>query len=136
MNITDLLISHEGLELKPYRCTAGKLTIGIGRNLDDCGISEDEARQLLANDIRACRADLARTYPWYVALDEVRQAACVDLRFNLGSARLAGFSKFLAAMHRGDYARAGAELVDSRWYGQVGVRGARVVKMIQLGEWP
>jgi hypothetical protein len=27
------LIRHEGLRLKPYRCTAGKLTIGIGRNL-------------------------------------------------------------------------------------------------------
>ncbi len=33
------LVRHEGLKLKPYRCTAGKLTIGIGRNLDNCGIS-------------------------------------------------------------------------------------------------
>ena len=28
------LVRHEGLRLKPYRCTAGKLTIGYGRNLD------------------------------------------------------------------------------------------------------
>ncbi|NBW16869.1 MAG: lysozyme, partial [Caulobacteraceae bacterium] len=30
---------HEGERLKPYRCTAGKLTIGVGRNLDDRGIT-------------------------------------------------------------------------------------------------
>ena len=44
------LLRHEGLRLKPYRCTAGKLTIGIGRNLDDCGISQKEAYALLDND--------------------------------------------------------------------------------------
>lgn len=27
------LVRHEGLRLKPYRYTVGKLTIGIGRNL-------------------------------------------------------------------------------------------------------
>ena len=48
------LVRHEGLRLKPYRCTAGKLTIGIGRNLDDCGISQTEAYLLLENDIRNC----------------------------------------------------------------------------------
>ena len=37
------LIEHEGLEQKVYRCTAGKLTIGVGRNLEDKGITEEEA---------------------------------------------------------------------------------------------
>lgn len=27
----DRLIFHEGLKLKPYKCTAGKWTIGVGR---------------------------------------------------------------------------------------------------------
>lgn len=31
--IKEQLVRHEGLRLRPYRCTAGKLTIGIGRNL-------------------------------------------------------------------------------------------------------
>ncbi len=47
------LIRHKGLKLKPYRCTAGKLTIGVGRNLDDCGISQTEAYVLLENDIQS-----------------------------------------------------------------------------------
>lgn len=44
--------AHEGLRLKPYRCTAGKLSIGYGRNLEDRGISEEEARQMLERDLR------------------------------------------------------------------------------------
>ena len=37
--LTSALRRDEGCVLNPYRCTAGKLTIGIGRNLDDVGIS-------------------------------------------------------------------------------------------------
>lgn len=51
MNLTALkeeLIRDEGLRLKPYRDTVGKLTIGVGRNLDDVGITKDEAMHLLA----------------------------------------------------------------------------------------
>ena len=48
------LIMHEGLKLTPYRCTADKLTIGVGRNLDDVGITQDEAEYLLDNDILHC----------------------------------------------------------------------------------
>jgi len=37
--LVDQIIEHEGLKLKPYHCPAGKLTIGVGRNLEDKGIS-------------------------------------------------------------------------------------------------
>ena len=37
---------------KPYKDTVGKLTIGVGRNLDDVGIGEEEAEVLLRNDIK------------------------------------------------------------------------------------
>ncbi|MFH1737735.1 MAG: hypothetical protein ABIH23_01920, partial [bacterium] len=58
--IEALLILHEGERLKPYRCPSekigfegrpGKLTIGVGRNIDDLGITRQESRYLLANDI-------------------------------------------------------------------------------------
>ena len=48
-SLENQLIDHEGLELKPYQCTADKLTIGVGRNIEDRGITEDEARYLLKN---------------------------------------------------------------------------------------
>ena len=64
------LVRHEGLRLKPYRCTAGKLTIGVGRNLEDKGISQQEAYELLENDIRECEVQLLTEIPdIYLSLD-------------------------------------------------------------------
>jgi len=40
----------EGIRLFPYQCSADKLTIGYGRNLEDNGISEHEAEQMLLTD--------------------------------------------------------------------------------------
>src|SRR5713101_3726055 len=82
-----LLVKHEGLSLKPYRCPAGKLTIGVGRNLDDRGISEDEAAMLLDNDIRFVWKELSRVLPGFTLLDETRQNVLMDMCFNLGTAR-------------------------------------------------
>ena len=50
--IIEMLKRHEGLKVFPYHCSQNKLTIGIGRNLDDKGISKDEAYYLLYNDIK------------------------------------------------------------------------------------
>lgn len=136
MSVVELIKDHEGLMLRPYHCSAGKVTIGYGRNIEDRGISLNEAEYLLANDIRDCRESLTRDYSWFPGLDHVRQAALVDLVYNLGSTRLAGFQKFLAAMRRTDYERAAADLEDSKWFGQVGRRGPRIRDMIKSGEWP
>jgi lysozyme len=142
VKVRDLIISHEDRRTVPYRDSKGIITWGIGRNVEQVPFSTDElvlVEQLIdlmyANDERACMADLL-SFSWFSGLDDVRKAACMDLRFNLGPNKLRGFVKFLAAMARGDYARAGAELVDSDWYTQVGRRGPRIVRMIQLGVWP
>lgn len=122
--------------LKPYHCSAGKLTIGYGRNLEARGIDLNEAEYLLANDIRECRQALTLNYSWFAGLDEVRQAAVVDLTFNLGMRKLSTFIRFIGAMGRGDWPEAANELRQSLWYGQVGRRAPRIVGMIETGEWP
>ena len=58
-----LLIYHEGLRLGVYRCPAGKLTIGVGRNLEDRGITEEEAYYLLRNDIADVAAAVGVRWP-------------------------------------------------------------------------
>ena len=67
------LIKHEGLRLKPYRDSVGILSIGVGRNLDDVGISEDEAMVLLGNDIIGVFDDLDRECQWWRQMSETRQ---------------------------------------------------------------
>ena len=105
--IKSQLVRHEVLRLKPYRCTAGKLTIGVGRNLDDCGISQKEAYVLLDNDIRNCEQQLLDEIPLiYNALDEVRQSVLLNMCFNLGLKGLLGFNNALAFVAAGDWERA------------------------------
>jgi lysozyme len=128
-----LITGHEGLRLKPYKCTAGKWTIGVGRNLDDVGISEAEADVLLENDIDRVLSELERLDFWR-GLDSVRQVVLVDMCFNLGWPRLSGFSKMLAAIRNKDYSSAAVEMLDSRWAAQVGKRAVTLSKMMKTGE--
>jgi len=132
-DLRSMLVLHEGLRLKPYRCTAGKLTIGVGRNLDDNGITQAEAFALLENDILAVEADLDRTWPWWREMSEARQQVLADMCFNLGVTRLGGFVNTLAAMKRGDYEAAADGMMKSLWASQVGRRAQRLAKMMREG---
>ena len=116
------LAKHEGLRLKPYRDSVGKLTIGIGRNLDDVGISAAEAMALCLNDIDGASAELDGQVPWWRSMNDARQEVLCEMRFNMGWARLAGFRKFLAAAAAGDFEAAAHEMLSSQWATQVGKR--------------
>lgn len=116
----------EGLRLKPYKDTVGKLTIGIGRNLDDVGISEEEARHLLGNDIEWVVEELDRAMPWWRTMPEPAQRALCNMCFNLGMPTLRQFSNMLAALQAGDYRKAADEALDSRWARQVKGRADRI----------
>lgn len=135
-DIQSLLYLHEGERLKPYHCTAGKLTIGVGRNLDDVGITHEESMYLLSNDIRRVELEIVRAFTWTTDLDAVRCTVLVDMCFNLGLQRLKGFKKFLAAMQAHNWKVAAAEMMDSRWAHQVGRRATRLRDMVLTGQWP
>jgi lysozyme len=121
----------EGEKAKPYRDTVGKITIGVGRNLTDVGLSPDEIALLLENDIARAFA-LASSFPWFAGLDDVRKRVVVNLCFNLGG-KFRGFHHTTAAMACGDYAAAARHLQNSKWYRQVGQRGPRLVGMLRDG---
>lgn len=108
-----LLERHEGLRLKPYVDTAGKQTIGIGRNLTDVGISEDEALTMLANDLGEVLSDL-ETFDWWRGLSDRRQAAIADLRFNVGPGGFRLFRKLIHALAVGDWISAAQEIRHSQ----------------------
>jgi lysozyme len=132
-SIEEQLILHEGMRLRPYRCTAGKLTIGVGRNLEDKGISHHEAMMLLRNDIAEVTSQLEQ-FDWFRALGPVRRKVLVDMAFNLGLDGLMGFRRMIEALKRADYEAAADEMVNSRWYRQVGERGRRLERMMRTGK--
>ena len=123
----------EGVRLKAYQDTVGIWTIGIGRNLQDIGVSMDEAEYMLANDIDVAVGELQRTFDWFEGLSDTRQRVCINMCFNLGLTRLLGFKKFLAAMAIGDWETAGIEMLDSKWSRQVGVRSTRLKDLLLEG---
>jgi lysozyme len=127
-----ILRQHEGLRLFPYRCTAGKLTIGYGRNLEDVGISDDEAQLMLSADIKSAYSDVS-VYSWWPDLSDRRKAVLIDMRFNLGGAGFRGFRHMLGAISAGDYDAAANEMLDSLWATQVGQRATTLAEMMRDG---
>ena len=134
MDLTEVrkrLIEHEGIKLKPYRCTAQKLTIGVGRNLDDRGISQATATQMLEEDIEIVLDELKRALPFWEKLKWNYKEALVDLAFNMGVPRLMMFKRMLAAIEADEPEKASEELLDSRYASQVGVRASNIAALLR-----
>ena len=140
MTLLDQLRRDEGLRLTPYRDSVGALTIGYGRNLDAKGISRGEAEVMLEHDAAGAAAEVDGALPWSGSLDDARRAVLVNMAFNMGlgvhgQSGLLGFTRTLAAVEAGDYDRAAAEMMDSKWARQVGPRAHRLARQMQTGEW-
>jgi lysozyme len=132
------LIRHEGCVLHAYPDSLGFLTIGIGRLIDarkGGGISHEEADDLLSHDIDSRTRALVGRFPWYHALDPVRQAVLCNMCFNLGIDGLAGFVQMLSAVERGDFLKASAAMMQSKWATQVGARAIELSTQMQTGRW-
>jgi len=127
------LVEHEGLELFPYEDTLGIVTIGVGRNLEERGISEDEAFYLLSNDIEVIWDELIKQHPIVEDLDDQRQMVLLDMAFNMGVPRLGKFKKMWAAIEDGDMNEASKQALDSRWADQVGRRAESLAERLISG---
>lgn len=123
----------EGVRLKPYRDTVGKLTIGIGRNLDDRGISNDEAEFLLAEDVKLVLTEIRTVFPWVLNETQNRQRAFANLLFNLGTTRLSKFKNTLAHWASGQHQKAADGIRASLYAKQVGARAERVAQLVEKG---
>ena len=149
------LIKSEGLVLNVYKDTLGIDTIGIGRNLEDRGISQQElddldiptinhiyeygiteadAIYLATNDVQIVEEELVRAHPCVDRLDSVRQLILMDMAFNMGVPRLCKFKKMWNAIHEEDYPTAAKEMLDSRWSKQVKSRSTKLANAMHNGE--
>jgi len=151
----ETLVEHEGYRKHVYQDTLGIDTIGVGRNLEDRGISKeeldhldipnieavyehgleyDDAIYLACNDIEIVEEELLRHHPCVADLSATRQMVCMDMAFNMGVPRLLKFKKMWAAIHAGDFDTASKEMLDSRWAVQVGKRAQKAALLMRIGE--
>ncbi len=122
---------REGYDNMPYIDTTGRLTIGYGRNLQDHGISRDEAELMLENDLTRAIKDL-EDFPWYQESPESTKRALVNMSYNLGITKLLAFKNMIEALKVHDYNKAAREALDSKWAHQVGDRAKDVALMMRL----
>ena len=133
--LVEQLKKHEGFRRKPYTDTIGKLTLGIGRNLEDKGITEQEALFMLNNDVDYFYDHLNKKLVWFKQLDNARQNVLVNMAFNLGVAGLLTFKDTLNAVRMGLYLVAAEEMLNSKWSRQVGKRANELAEQMRTGEY-
>jgi lysozyme len=129
--LTLQLIQEEDIKLLPYNDVYGNLTIGIGRNLTEVGITEDEAYYLCNNDIDSHYKDLQKRLPYFNSLPENVQYVLTDMCFNLGIGNLLTFHKTLNLIKAGEYKLAADEMLKSLWSKQVGQRAINLSNMLK-----
>jgi|TARA_R110000824_G_scaffold292054_1_gene480474 lysozyme len=121
-DLKEQLVRHEGLRLTVYDCPAGYKTIGVGRNLEGKGITEEEALYLLGNDINYFTEQLRDNLGWFDDIPEAKQKVLINMAFNLGVGGLMNFKNMLSAVEEERWGDAATEMLDSKWAKQVGNR--------------
>ena len=125
------LLLDEGYRQFPYKCSAGKLTIGIGRNIEDVGITKEEADYLLENDIMEVITDLRKIFENFDNLPEEVIYVLCNMRFQLGYGTFRKFKNFIKAVKKADWFMASEEMQRSRWYQQTKKRAERLISIMR-----
>ncbi len=109
----------------------GKLTIGIGHNLESKPLAPEVIDLIFKLDYEMARADCITLYPKFETFPQPRRLAIINMSFNLGLPRLKTFQKMNALVNAGEWLGAAREATHSWWFIQVKARGHRVVTMMQ-----
>lgn len=127
--------NFEGYSSHLYKCPAGYLTIGYGRNIEKRGISKEEAEFMFQNDynnaIKDLRTLLVKNSIDIVNIPQDVLFALTDMMFNMGYERLSKFKKLLYELKKGSYEGVAREMKDSKWYTQAGNRSKKLVEIVK-----
>ena len=144
MNIDKLrekLKIDEGCVYEIYNDHLGYPTFGIGHLVIESdpengqavgtSVSEDRVAEAFDEDIKSVLRDCNILYPDFDDLPEEAQQIIANMMFNLGRPRLSKFAGMKRGVDARDWDVAADEMVDSRWYRQVGARAERLVNRMR-----
>jgi len=127
-----LLEEFEGRRAKPYRCSEGFLSVGVGHNLDSKGLPNHIIDALFEHDWQEAEAG-AEGLPGYQAADDVRRGVLVRMVYQLGLGGVLKFKRFLAHFAAGAYEAASKEMLRSKWAEQTKTRAEREAQIMATG---
>jgi len=110
MTIEEFIEKHEGRRKKPYKCSAGANTIGVGYNFDANPLPKNIAdylkahgeitdamiAQLLKESILTAVLDCGDLFPDFDNFSDNRRMALIDFVFQLGKHRASQFIHAIA----------------------------------------
>lgn len=147
--LLEFIQEYEGWKPTPYRCPAGKWTIGWGHNLEARGapgwlckclldktpITKDQGYELLTNEVAESIGHAKRLVSNFWTHSTARQAVIVDMIFNLGPAGFAEFGGTIKHIEARQYEEAARHMEGTLWYRQVKLRAVRNCKIMRSGEY-
>ena len=90
-------------------------------------VSEDRVIECFEKDLESVQKDCYRLYDDFDDLPEAVQEIIANMLFNMGLGRMKAFKGMKRNVDARQWDKAADEMVDSRWYNQVGERSKRLV---------
>jgi lysozyme len=136
---------HEGLSLSAYQDSEGYPTIGYGRLLSDdktlwptfarMRVDKATADAYFEEDYEEAVKAAKSVMPFGAIAEAPRIAVLINMAYNMGVTKLAGFTQTLKYIRSRQYAKAADAMLASRWAKQTGVRAIELSLQTQRGEW-
>ena len=139
--IKEDLVRHEGYVTEVYLCSEGYATFGIGHMVtaDDMEhtwpvgtpVEDERILQVFHDDCMVAVADAECVVDDLYSHPDKCIRVLVNMAFNIGRPRLSQFKNMISAVNANDYHLAADEMIDSRWYNQVGRRSKELVEIMR-----
>ena len=140
-NFKKQLEIDEGIKYEIYKDHLGYPTFGIGHLVTDkdpefgkdigTPVSKERVYQVFEKDVQIIINECDELFPDFDNLPEEVQQIIANMMFNLGRPRLSKFKGMKRGIDEKNWNAAANEMVDSRWYRQVGARAERLVKRMR-----
>lgn len=135
------LIRHEGYVAEIYLDSENLPTFGIGHLVTENDIehtwpvgtpvTDERILDVFHKDCDVAYSDACALVLNFAGQSVDAQRVLVNMAFNLGRNRLGQFKNFLKAVNEGKYDKAADEMIDSKWYHQVGRRSKELVEIMR-----
>ena len=147
MDIISLLNFEEGYSEKPYYCSAGYPTIGIGKRIGPKGaplsqyqftVSKQLAAVWLSEELQQKVADMsthANITAAMAACNDARKAIMISMAYQMGADGLAKFTNTLKAISEKRWSDAKSGMMNSAWAKQTPNRANRHATQMLTGVW-